>query len=92
MLPEPSDLTPMSPPNINFENTIEIQLEKLQTKREAKKSTNFLLKRVNFTKINPEGTLGPTWSEVVPIFLELSWHHSGIKVFVKIQTSKYDIT
>ena len=42
--------------------------------------TNF----VQTVKFNPEGTCGPIWPEVVPLFRSCSWPHCGAKKIVKM--------
>ena len=50
----------------------------------AKRTTTTILWSFceDIVKINPEGTCGPIWPEVVPLVLSHSWHQNGTKNFV----------
>ena len=51
-------------------------------KRGMKQQQQFLAKKVISFKINPEGTGGPIWLEVVPLFRISSWLYCGMKKIV----------
>ena len=48
--------------------------------REAKTITKF----PKFSKINPEGTCGPIWPEVVPLVLSSLWLYYCVKKIVNM--------
>ena len=52
-------------------------------------SSYFLVKKVIFCEINPEGTCGPIWLGMVPWFRSCSWLHFGVKKIVDKSRSKY---
>ena len=52
----------------------------LERERANETITNF----VQTVKFNPEGTCGPIWPEVVPLFRSCSWPHCGAKKIVKM--------
>ena len=70
------------------------EILKSKKNRESAKSETSTKKYLilqSFYKFNPEGTNGPIWLRMVPIFLELSCHQSGVKKLVNCVILKNDL-